>query len=410
MLREEMESTELRPLGMAAATTEPQQRRSRSPSRPRTSNMSDSSVSDSQFSESYSYPDTSSWTNRKNNGGQFCGVRQEGTVTKLAVLGLVSIVAVLAYFLIMESGEVPVAELSGIPADLDISPHHWNKTIESPPSPPEPDIPHYELVIGILSGSAPKYLERRVNIRDIFKQMPTTYVTCQDGVELRKTVQLSFIYKFVLAHSPEYIHAIQKESDEYGDILVMDTADDYDNLYGRVLWFYQWAHRSNFSYTWLLKTDDDSFVRVNGLISYLRQLNIRKRLQMGRWYYGQYKPCWYGGIRWGYPIGLGYVTSEDLVRFICENPFPYEMDPFGRPEDAGMGMIFASIETHMLEEIARFHDNGNGVGYFGKDPSASSLVVHHLQANQIQDLAGRFRILDTKGCVAGRDEAKLGWD
>ncbi|KAJ3091845.1 UDP-Gal betaGal beta 1,3-galactosyltransferase, polypeptide 6 [Quaeritorhiza haematococci] len=220
---------------------------------------------------------------------------------------------------------------------------------------------------------------------------------------------------------------IRKESEMYGDMVIVEGEEDYKKLLMRTMRFLEWIREGNFTYTWLLKTDDDSFVRVNGLLSYLHELNIHTRLHMGRfshtWTSGS---CFFGSIEWGYPAGAGWLMTSDVVTYLTNTPFPLELDPytfdtrtrrpeddwlrterlmdaFGRPEDTALGLALAGFKLNRVSD-KRFHDYGWDNYWerfrFGypQPNTTRSLLIHHVTPEIMGGLAEAYRVLDTQGC------------
>ena len=122
--------------------------------------------------------------------------------------------------------------------------------------------------------------------------------------------------------SSEHVSALTSEADMFHDILFFsDHKDTYSNLTAKVLMALTWADR-NLDFDYLIKADDDSYVRVNKIDAALRELKCPPRLYWG-YFIGHAVPETAG--RWAekhwtqcphylpYAMGGGYVLSRAIV-------------------------------------------------------------------------------------------------
>ncbi|KAJ3092222.1 hypothetical protein HK102_009707 [Quaeritorhiza haematococci] len=246
----------------------------------------------------------------------------------------------------------------------------------------------------------------------------------------RDYVKLNVLYKFILTHEAKNRSApgsLEKEAAINDDMIFVEAPEDYKKLLDKAFAFLDWVNKSDFTYTWipssrLLKTDDDTFVRVNGLLSYLRELKITERLHFGRFSHTWVGRCYFASIDWGYPTGAGWIMSSDVVKWIETSSIPPETDPyefetssrlqgdaedrllgmmddFGRPEDSGLGLLLAGLKLNRVTD-KRFHDIPNHNFWFGQPNTTQSLLIHHVPAPLMSDLAASYQVLDTRGCEA----------
>ena len=166
--------------------------------------------------------------------------------------------------------------------------------------------------------SAPQNKQRRDSIRRTWKN---SYV--EQGKQ--------FLVKFVigtLGLGDEDKKSLVTESEQYNDVLLLtDHIDSYNNLTRKVLHMFVWAdHSVNFSY--LLKTDDDAFVRLDAIESELkaRTSNESKPLywgysardkiphKQGKWKEEHWDIC---KEYLPYVLGGGYVLSTELIHRVA---------------------------------------------------------------------------------------------
>ena len=141
------------------------------------------------------------------------------------------------------------------------------------------------------------------------------------------------------------------EADTKKDMVFVDTTDAYKNLFRKVNLLFKWICDYCPHVVHILKTDDDSFVRVDKL------LTLMKTLPRERLYYGSFLRRMPGRIRnkttkiltndplpgnkhnfpewpW-YASGAGYILSHDLAKGIAYPPLPVVVQS---AEDRGIGM------------------------------------------------------------------------
>lgn len=191
---------------------------------------------------------------------------------------------------------------------------------------------------------------------------------------------------------------VQQESAEYGDIFVADAVqEDYRNISRKVLAFFDCVDDarslsppdSSRRMRWVLKCDDDSFVRVEDLLNELRRLGSQG-LYWG-YSHGPFEPNREG--KWAvteeeYPsdavpgpefvCGAGYVLSADLVHHIRTRA---ERDPNFTPfpmEDVGTGLLVSTFPAVPMHS-KRIFCNGKERGRF--------LITHYVRGEQQMLLA-----------------------
>lgn len=166
--------------------------------------------------------------------------------------------------------------------------------------------------------SAPKNRDRRNVIR-------RTWVNSYIEKDKR------FLVKFVVGTynlTDKEREPLFNESIEHKDMLLLtDHLDHYNNLTRKVLCMFVWADQ-NVDFSYMLKTDDDSFANLDALESELKARNINKSLYWGYIASGiwpQKKGRWKED-KWDiserylpYAFGGGYVLSADLVHRLAVN-------------------------------------------------------------------------------------------
>ena len=229
---------------------------------------------------------------------------------------------------------------------------------------------HYDLLI--LVSSAPANLERRNNIRNTWAfervlkpRWTTAFLVAQTQIE-------------ALSNS------LLKEDEDYGDLVRANYYDHYWNQTRKIQMGFEWAIRyCNFSF--LLKTDDDVFVNIPGVLSFLRELSTPKELYVGNHYTN---PLVYRGGKWKvtmeeynkphYPDfcpGFGYILSYDVVDTFVD---AFSVVPYFRLDDVYVGMLANKTSIKII------HNEGFEVWQppgWHCIPVASTLVRHDVEGN-----------------------------
>ncbi|CAO2039370.1 unnamed protein product [Urochloa humidicola] len=196
---------------------------------------------------------------------------------------------------------------SGLPTSEDLD----NSNIEMLKSSPIPDGKDVDLLIGIFSTA--NNFKRRMVIRRTWMQ----YDAVRQGA-----VAVRF---FVGLHTNLMVNKeLWKEAHAYGDIQVLPFVDYYSLITWKTLAICVYG-TSAVSAKYVMKTDDDAFVRVDEVQSTIKKLNVSNGLLYGRinsdsgphrnpeskWYISQkewpeekYPP-------WAH--GPGYVVSQDIA-------------------------------------------------------------------------------------------------
>ena len=177
---------------------------------------------------------------------------------------------------------------------------------------------------------------------------------------------------------------IQDENSTYGDLLILENIhDSYETLSEKVLASLQWIHL-NLDFRFVLKCDDDSFVRIPQLIDELEK-QPQKQLYMGFFKGGSTvhrtgkwkEPNWFLCDTYlPYALGGGYILSSDVVEYLSKNS-PYLQHYKG--EDVSMGLWLSPLKLH------RIHDVRFDTEYKSRGCSNSYLVTHKQNAGDMRE-------------------------
>ena len=211
----------------------------------------------------------------------------------------------------------------------------------------------YLLAVMVLSSPNENGKERRQVIRETWKR---AYEAADSPVTIR----------FVLGTAgleESQVLSLESEHANYSDLLMLPSLKDrYQNLTLKVLNILVWAdNHLNFSY--LLKCDDDTYVRVGAIISELKRRKSRKSLYWG-YFSGQNKPFTKG--KWAenkwflcdhflpFAMGGGYIISSDLVHRVAMNAGGLQLYS---NEDTSLGVWLSPYEAERKHDM-RFNTEG----------------------------------------------------
>ncbi|XP_015792046.1 beta-1,3-galactosyltransferase 6 [Tetranychus urticae] len=226
----------------------------------------------------------------------------------------------------------------------------------------------------ILIMSAPGYKDRRDAIRQ-------TWVNLIDDRLIK--------YYFVIgthAGSKLVLEHLRKEQEDFKDIIIFPHIDDsYSTLSQKLLESLKWTY-SRFNYKFVLKIDDDSFVRVDALYDELKTKKSDHRTlywgyfdgdapvkRQGKWTEDNWFLC---DKYLPYALGGGYVISSSLVKYIVTNSHLLSLY---HNEDVNMGVWLASLN------ITRQHDPRFDTEYKSRGCSNNFLVSHRQNINDMRE-------------------------
>lgn len=232
-------------------------------------------------------------------------------------------------------------------------PIHKNEVVKGCPTRP------LHLVVLILS--APGASRRRAAIRGTWVHDYRSRVVTATAKFLVGTLNLEL----------EKAVAIEKEQEMFGDLLILrDLQDSYANLSTKVHLGLKWATQ-NMKYDYLVKVDDDSYVRIEGISNALRKLDCDDHLY------------------WGYFMGHAYPETSgkwaEHKWFQCPHYFPYAM---------GGGYVLAQRAVELLMKFSH-----RLILYNNEDVTVASWLVPY-RLNRKHDI--RFDVESlSHGCNNG---------
>ncbi|CAI9285310.1 unnamed protein product [Lactuca saligna] len=199
-------------------------------------------------------------------------------------------------------------------------------------APPHPSGP-IDLFIGILSSG--NHFAERMAVRKSWMQ--------HDLIKSSHVVARFF----VALHARKEVNVeLKKEADFFGDIVIVPYMDHYDLVVLKTIAICEYGvHTASAKY--IMKCDDDTFVRVDIVLNEANKVSDGKSMYVGNINY-YHQPLRYG--KWAvtyeewpgedyppYANGPGYVISSDIAEFIASEFEKHKLKLF-KMEDVSMGM------------------------------------------------------------------------
>ncbi|XP_075656813.1 hydroxyproline O-galactosyltransferase GALT5-like [Castanea sativa] len=192
---------------------------------------------------------------------------------------------------------------------------------------------HVELFIGILSAG--NHFAERMAVRKSWMQ--------------HKSIKSSHVVArfFVAMHGRKEVNLeLKKESEYFGDIVMVPYMDNYDLVVLKTIAICEYGVRT-VAAKYIMKCDDDTFVRVDAVIKEVRKVDEDRSLYVGNMNY-HHKPLRHG--KWAvtyeewpeedyptYANGPGYIVSSNIAQLIVSDFEEHKLRLF-KMEDVSMGM------------------------------------------------------------------------
>ncbi|KAH6758359.1 Galactosyltransferase family protein [Perilla frutescens var. frutescens] len=199
-------------------------------------------------------------------------------------------------------------------------------------APPIPDGP-VELFVGILSAG--NHFAERMAARKSWMQH-----------ELIKSSNAVARFFVALHKRKEINEELKKEAEFFGDIVIVPYMDTYDLVVLKTIAICEYGVRT-LSASYIMKGDDDTFVRVDAIINEARNVRVDRSLYIGNINY-YHEPLrsgkwavtyeeWPEEVYPPYANGPGYIISSDIANFILSDFEKHKLRLF-KMEDVSMGM------------------------------------------------------------------------
>lgn len=229
----------------------------------------------------------------------------------------------------------------------NLSPQKIIETVDEWKAPPIPTGP-IEFFIGILSAS--NHFAERMAVRKTWMQSRM--------IQSSKVVARFFV---ALHASMEVNVQLKKEASFYGDVIILPFVDRYELLVLKTVALCEYAIQ-NISAKYIMKCDDDNFVRVDTVVLevkatghehglYMGNINLdHKPLRLGKWAVSYEE--WPEEDYPPYANGPGYIITRDIAAFIVSQHMNHTLRLF-KMEDVSMGMWV--VQYNLLHEVQYRH-------------------------------------------------------
>ncbi|KAK9054496.1 hypothetical protein SSX86_025574 [Deinandra increscens subsp. villosa] len=213
-------------------------------------------------------------------------------------------------------------------------------------APPLPDGP-IDMFVGVLSAG--NHFAERMAVRKSWMQ--------HNLVKSSRVVARFFV---ALHGRKEVNIELKKESDFFGDIVIVPYMDNYDLVVLKTVAICEYGVRTAAA-KYIMKCDDDTFVRVDAVLNEANKIGEGKSLYVGNINY-YHKPLRHG--KWSvtyeewpeedyppYANGPGYILSSDVADFIATEFEKHRLKLF-KMEDVSMGMWVEQFNsTNQVEYV-----------------------------------------------------------
>ncbi|XP_049733535.1 beta-1,3-galactosyltransferase 6 [Elephas maximus indicus] len=251
-------------------------------------------------------------------------------------------------------------------------------------------------LLAVLVASAPRAAERRSIVRSTW--LAASRRGGPGDVWARFAVGTAGL-------GADELRALEREQVRHGDLLLLPTLrDSYENLTAKVLAMLTWLDE-HVAFEFVLKADDDSFVRLDAMVAELRARDPPRRRRLywgffsgrgrvkpgGRWREGAWQLCDY---YLPYALGGGYVLSADLVHYLR---LSREYLRAWHSEDVSLGAWLAPVD------VQREHDPRFDTEYKSRGCSNQYLVTHK---QSLEDMLEKHQTLMREGRLC-KEEVRL---
>ncbi|XP_045471894.1 beta-1,3-galactosyltransferase 6 [Harmonia axyridis] len=282
-----------------------------------------------------------------------------------------------------------------------------------------------ELIILILSSP------NNFGTRNIIRETWLTLVLDQENKRNSKNFKVKHYFTIgYLNLEKDKIIELEKEQYEYNDILLVPLVDTYSNLTLKVVKSFEWLNEqfdSGLSFKYVLKCDEDSFVRLDNLIHELKHIELlylksqlssvqqmskennspylRINLQVNSeetrnnlslyWGYFDGRATMHKKGKWKdqnwiacdkyipYALGGGYILSKSLVTYIAKNADYLRMF---NSEDASVGLWLAPINN-----ILRIHDIRFDTEWTSRGCQNFFLISHSVKPETMKEMIATIK-------------------
>ncbi|CAO3631705.1 unnamed protein product [Cunninghamella blakesleeana] len=279
--------------------------------------------------------------NNNNNGimgstlkfGKGKDIHYKSTVVRVLVLPLTVVVFITMFAMLYQIGQMR-NDVAPVKMNINAKPHPAFQKYDY-----QKEDDHLKIMVVVLSAWTPKGLDQRKIFRETSMQL----------IPDPKESGVTFHVEFVIGQPPtervrlDMHEKIEKEMERYGDVKILNTSDKYEDLSQKVYTSLEWMDEYQFDY--LMKTDDDIFLRWDTISKELKALGPQQRYWQGLAYWNipPIRNTENKNNEMNYPLpifppytaGALYIISRDIVHLIAGVGGPRL---FVKNEDQNLGL------------------------------------------------------------------------
>lgn len=190
---------------------------------------------------------------------------------------------------------------------------------------------------------------------------------------IQPTATASVTIRFVVGkpHSDEEKLAVGLEALHYGDMLVLDCEENMNH--GKSFTYLATVAAMAVPYNYVMKVDDDSYVRLENLAQSLQPL---PRTDL---YYGYVLPCENQDPYAGYMAGMGYVLSWDLVQWVGTSPVARNSTEGTEDKLLGDWLKAGGKAKNRVSKKPLFYDHPEFGGHCAHELVPNTILVHQVK-------------------------------
>lgn len=218
----------------------------------------------------------------------------------------------------------------------------------------------FSILMGVFSTAS--RIERRNIIRLAY------------GVQSTEVAQITI--RFIVGKPKDMQERLQLglEAMQYNDIIVLDIEENMNK--GKTWSFYATVAALGVRFDYVMKVDDDSYVRIDNLAA---SLATEPRTDL---YYGYVLPCDNQNAYSSYMAGMGYVVTWDLVEYISASPIVREkVGGYSEDKMTGDWLNAGGRAKNRVSKKPLFYDHP---AYTGRDRCTHALVPETILVHQLK--------------------------
>ncbi|CAM6121302.1 unnamed protein product [Calypogeia fissa] len=188
------------------------------------------------------------------------------------------------------------------------------------------------------------------------------------------------------------------ENATYGDIILLNCTENLNE--GKTFTFFSSLPDRGLEYDYVMKTDDDSYLRFENLGRSLKGL---PRTDL---YYGYILPCDNDDPYSWYMAGMGYLISWDLVLWIRNSPIPRNNSVGTEDQLVGDWFNEGGVAKNRVNEKPLFYDHPEFGGTCAHELVPETILLHQVKTPErwanVLDFFEKDRISNALSLASGK--------